>query len=155
MKGLKVLLILSLLLCIYVPCFAINLGSNNLITNLETSLKEEPEHWILRNSAIYYIQKDISIINESSWPELRDECLVHISFDVLSSKDHQYIYIKKPLVGDGVFLKGNHKESLMTIIRQMMFQKLYSYGVRMPVAEKKVESKSKPETINAKSLKKL
>lgn len=153
MKFLKILSIILVISLLSIPCFAINLESENLIDNIIKSFNEEPERWILRANGIYYFDKNyIKDARNSAFPDVANGCIVSISHTIFRGK-HGYVVINKPAE---IHVRGKDYDKIAKAIRQFMYIELHDgYGIRMPKKKKSppVVKEGKVEIING--LKKL
>lgn len=139
MKIVKVITICFIILLTSVCCYAINLDSTNLVDNIISSLSNEKDHWIIRESSFYYINKKISTKDRHErFPDYIDGCIVYISFSIF--RDDGYIIIKKPTE---IFIKGKDFEKMKKTLYQILYEELHNrYGIRMP--QKKIVIKEQP-----------
>lgn len=124
------LAIILLLLLINVPCYAINLDSENVLDNIMKSFDEEREQWIIRSNKILYmsgiIDKDL---RNKSYPEVDDNCLVEISHSIFRGEEG-YIIIDKPI---NMRIEGKEFNRFAKKIRLMIYEELHNrYNIRMP-----------------------
>lgn len=141
-------IIILFIIAYAIPCYSSNLGSldpHNILDQIITSIKEEPEKWLIRGNGLYYFNDDgpREEARNSLYPELKNGCLVHISMDIIGHDDG-YLIINT-IVKEFNVRDLEERKELTLVIRQFLYNHLHNHhGLRI---SKKEEVKEVPKPV--------
>lgn len=109
-----------------------DLNDNNIADRIVKSIQTEPDKWMLRNSGIYYFEREElkERAERGLFPEVLDGCLIDVSISIFykDSKNNGYVIIEKPFK---LHPEKDDRLLLIKAIEQYIFEYLYKKGHRI------------------------
>ena len=151
-------IITAMLLTVYNSyALDINADESILAQNIIESLRSEPDKWFITSDKLVYTEnkRDIKTIKKSLYPEYENKSTFVLSYYFTQSNSHQWISIKKPVMG--IIKNDKAEEILLRKIKIFLINSLQKELKIKKTTNIPVEKEQTPLTENTEesSLKKL